>query len=243
MVVYFLNTKHMNILSIVYIFLMYFSSLSCSKDVYPKTIPPEARYDKRTNSYVYIANGKKKVWNENGELFSEESLDEVGRSHGLYQSFFPSTGALLSRGNFKNGEREGVWEWYFPNGRIYYRSGYSSEKKRQVWIETNLLGNEHGLHERYYSSGNLEERGSFEFGLKTGVWEKFYKNGNFEHGGRYKSDKKVGKWLYLYPDGKKVAGEEFDESGKFLNRSTFYPDGSPECTTLVDKTECKKILQ
>lgn len=249
-----LNTKFMNyigllciyvhrknILNAIVSFVCIVIFLSCSKNQNPSSIPQDARYDKRTNSYVLVANGQKKIWNEHGELFSEEGLDEVGRSHGEYKSFFPSTGSLLSKGNFKNGEREGVWEWYFPNGKIYYKSGYSSERKRQVWIETNLLGNEHGIHERYYPNGRLEERGKYDFGLKTGYWEKFYKNGNFEHDGNYESDKKIGKWLYLYPDGKKEAEEEFSESGKLIYRNTYFPDGTIECIIRIDSKKCNKL--
>jgi antitoxin component YwqK of YwqJK toxin-antitoxin module len=219
----------------------FFVCISCSKNKNPESIPSGATYNKKTNSFSLIISGKKKVWNEKGQLFSETSLDSKNRENGQSLTFFPETGAILSKGNFVEGKREGIWEWYYPNGNIYYRSGYSPDKKREVWISTNLLGNEHGIHERYYENGQLEEKGSYEFGLKVDKWEKYYKNGKLEHFGSYQSDKKIGQWIYLYPDGKKVAEETFDSNGKLESRETFYPDGSRECSFFQNKLDCIAI--
>ncbi len=216
--------------------------INCAKNKYPDSIPTLATYDKKSNSYILIKDNIKTVWNEKGQIFSETNLDELGRENGTSKTFFPETGALLSVGNFKSGEREGIWEWYFPDGKIYYRSGYSPDKKRQVWIATNVLGNEHGIHERYYDNGNIEERGTYEFGLKVGRWEKFFKNGKQEHFGSYSSDKKIGIWVYLYPNGNKVAEEKYDENGKLINRTTFYPNGKEECIVSSDSRACNEII-
>lgn len=223
--------------------LLFFSSyllifLFCSQKKNPESIPKNAKYDKKTNSYSIIDQGSKKVWNEKGQLFSQTYLNENLQENGLSLAFFPETGAILSRGNFVEGKREGIWEWYYPNGNIYYRSGYSSDKKREVWISTNLLGNEHGIHERYYENGQLEEKGEYEYGLKIEKWEKFYKNGKLEQFGKYNKDKKIGEWIYLYPDGKQVARELYDSLGKLQSRSTFYPDGSKECDLVLEKLNC-----
>jgi antitoxin component YwqK of YwqJK toxin-antitoxin module len=216
--------------------------INCAKNKYPDSISTLATYDKKSNSYILIKDNIKTVWNEKGQIFSETNLDELGRENGTSKTFFPETGALLSVGNFKNGEREGIWEWYFPDGKIYYRSGYSPDKKRQVWIATNVLGNEHGTHERYYDNGKIEERGTYEFGLKVGRWEKYFKNGKQEHFGTYSSDKKIGIWVYLYPNGNKVAEEKYDENGKLINRTTFYPNGKEECIVSSDSRACNEII-
>lgn len=231
--IFFMN-RVLLILTILYI--------SCVKNKYPDTVPPDAKFDKKTSSFILVKDGVRKVWNESGELFSEESLDNLGRNNGAYRSYFPSSGALLSRGSYKDGEREGIWEWYFPDGKIYYKSGYSPDRKRQVWIETNLLGNEHGIHERYYPNGQIEEKGTFEYGLKIGEWEKYYKNGKLEHRGFYRADKKIGEWVYLYHDGKSAVNELFDGDGKLISRSTFYPNGELECKISPPKNvECNKL--
>ena len=235
----YLNIKcYFYYLKISFLFLFLLSFHFCKENKSNSSLPKEAIYEKKTNSYSLITDGKKKVWNEKGQLFSEVELDEVQRENGNAKTYFPENGKLLSTGKYKNGEREGIWEWYFPNGNLYYRSGYSPDKKRQVWIATNVLGNEHGIHERYYENGQLEEKGSYEYGLKVGKWEKYYKNGKPEHYGSFKNDKKIGKWIYLYPDGKIVTEENFDENGKLINRSTFYPDGSPECMITEKEKKC-----
>jgi antitoxin component YwqK of YwqJK toxin-antitoxin module len=131
---------------------------------------------KKTNSYSLTSGGVKKVWNDKGQLFSLTNLDDRLLENGLSLTFFPETGAILSRGNFVEGKREGIWEWYFPDGKLYYRSGYSPYKQRQVWISTNLLGNEHGIHERFYENGQLEEKGFLYTQNITGDTQKIINN-------------------------------------------------------------------
>ena len=133
----------------IFSIIIIFNSIYCVKSKYPESVPPNAIYSKKTNSYSLTSTGIKKVWNDKGQLFSQTAIDGSLRENGLSLTFFPETGAVLSRGNFVEGKREGIWEWYFPDGNLYYRSGYSPDKQRQVWISTNLLGNEHGIHERY----------------------------------------------------------------------------------------------
>jgi antitoxin component YwqK of YwqJK toxin-antitoxin module len=233
-----MTKKMVQILSIP---IFIFNFLYCVKNKFPESVPPNAIYSKKTNSYSLTSSGIKKVWNDQGQLFSQTNIGDTFQENGLSLTFFPETGAILSRGNFVEGKREGIWEWYFPDGKLYYRSGYSPDKQREVWISTNLLGNEHGIHERYYENGQLEEKGFYEFGLKIDKWEKYYKNGKLEQYGNYNQDKKIGEWTYLYPDGKMVAKEIYDQVGKLQLRSTFYPDGSKECTLNVNKLDCTSI--
>ena len=140
-----------------------------------------------------------------------------------------------------NSLKDGLWYWYFPNGNIYYKQNFNHAKRRtDFWVETNLLGNEHGSYERYYENGKLEERGEFDTGYKSGKWEKFYPTGQMEYTGEYSKGKKIGNWKFFYPDGKKEAAEVFDSKTELISRITFFPDGSLNCKNEKNNPlECK----
>jgi antitoxin component YwqK of YwqJK toxin-antitoxin module len=210
----------------------------------PEGIPKKAVYDKKRNVYTHIENGIRKIWVETGELYSECQVDELGREHGECKNYFPKTGKLITEGKSIHGERDGVWYWYFPNGQVYYKLTLAHDKKRPVWIETNLLGNEHGLYERFYEDGNLDERGMYDSGYRMGSWEKYYRNGNVEFRGNYKKDKKIGDWKYYYIDGKLEIEEKFTEEGVLVYRKTFFPDGSLACEIepAKNKNQCNSPI-
>ncbi|MCB1141587.1 MAG: hypothetical protein KDK54_05075 [Leptospiraceae bacterium] len=202
----------------------------CKEPVSIEGLPKEAVYDRKTNSFTLNEPGKKTVWNKEGKLFSVIELNEIGIEHGLAITYFPGTQSILSEGRYNNGKREGIWIWYFPDGKVYYRSGYSSEKQRPIWIATNALGNEDGIHERYYPNGNPEEKGFYDGGLKTGDWIKYFPNGKLEFRGSYQKDKKIGYWTYFYSDGTPEVEERFSDEGKLIERKTYFPDGRLSCS-------------
>lgn len=208
---------------------------------YPQGVPKSARFDKRKNLYIHTENGYQKIYTSEGKLYSECELDDVMREHGLCKTFLPTTGAVLSIGRYVHGERDGEWIWNFPNGNLYYKLNFSHEKKRKVWIETNLLGNEHGAYFRYYPNGQLEEQGFYDTGLKTGKWKKFYYNGKLEYEGEYLKDKKILYWKYYYPNGKLEMEEKFTNDGNFLFRKTYFPNGKLNCISELSKeSKCLK---
>lgn len=210
----------------------------------PATVPKNAAYEKKRNLYTQIENGIRRTWIETGELYSECQLDEQGREHGECKNYFPKTGKVVAEGKNIHGERDGVWHWYFPDGKIYYKLTLAHDKKRPVWIETNLLGNEHGPYERFYEDGKLDERGSYDGGYRTGSWEKFYRSGRLEYKGNYKKDKKTEDWKYYYSDGTLEVEEKFDSEGILIYRKTYFPDGKLNCeVNKLEKVEkCKSPI-
>jgi len=195
----------------------------------PKGISPTAVYDKKRNLYILVENGVRKQFTEKGQLYSECEVDSQGREHGICKTFLPETGQVLSEGRYINGERDGVWIWNFPDGKPYYKLSFSHKKKRKVWLETNLLGNEHGEYFRFYNNGKLEEKGFYDTGLKTGKWERYYLNGKLEYTGNFFQDKKILDWTYYYPNGSLEAEESFTKEGTLIQRTTYYPNGNLAC--------------
>jgi len=66
----------------------------------------------------------------------------------------------------KDGEKNGPWVEYYPNGKdIFFKGGYKNGKKDGKWVF-------------YYMNGNVENEGSFKNDLKDGVWAQYYRDGN-----------------------------------------------------------------
>ena len=58
------------------------------------------------------------------------------------------------------GEREGLWEWFYENGNIRWRTSYKEGKMD-------------GIEEGFYPSGNISMRTPYKEGKMDGVREWF----------------------------------------------------------------------
>ena len=77
-----------------------------------------------------------------------------------------SNGNVLVKGQKNSkGEREGIWERFYPNGKIYWRIPYREGKMD-------------GIEERFYENGNIRWRTPYKDGKVDGIEELFYSNGN-----------------------------------------------------------------
>ena len=46
------------------------------------------------------------------------------KKEGLWEDYYWSNGQACSKGYYKNGEREGYWEYYDYNGELKYKEFY-----------------------------------------------------------------------------------------------------------------------
>jgi antitoxin component YwqK of YwqJK toxin-antitoxin module len=74
-------------------------------------------------------------------------------------------GQLGSRGNYIDGKREGLWEWFYENGQLWSRENFKDGKLD-------------GLYESFYDNGQLRIRGNFIDGEPDGLLEYFDEEGN-----------------------------------------------------------------
>ena len=86
---------------------------------------------------------------------------------------YRENGDLQSRGNYKDGKLDGLWEDFNENGQLMIRENYKN-------------GELNGLYELFYENGQLEDRGNFKDGEPDGLWEYFDKNGELQWKGTYK---------------------------------------------------------
>ncbi|TGK88194.1 hypothetical protein EHQ23_04940 [Leptospira bourretii] len=204
------------------------------------SIPKDANYEKKTNLYLLVGDGFYREWYENGNLITEVPVDALGQPNGYGKKLNYLSGITIMEGNMINGERDGLWKFYFSDGKLYIEQNYKvGNRKKQLWIRSAELGNETGSYHRYFRSGRLNEKGFFDGGLRTGDWVRYYPDTKVEEKGSYENDKKVGEWFYYYPTGAKEASEIYSNEGELISRSTFYPNGKVWCLVRKGKEpEC-----
>ncbi|TGN21102.1 toxin-antitoxin system YwqK family antitoxin [Leptospira idonii] len=198
----------------------------------PNNVPEEAKYNRKTNLYQLVQEGKDRSWFQNGTLVVETEVNEFGISNGLSQRFDYVTGVVIASGNYQNLERSGVWKWNFSDGKAYYEMNFTpGVRKKSFWMATLEWGNENGPYYRYFKNGRISEKGFYDGGNRTGDWLKYYPDTKIESKGSYANDKKAGEWFYYYPDGRKEAYEKYSDLGEFEYRVTYYPNGTVWCET------------
>ena len=71
----------------------------------------------------------------------------------------PFTGEVegLDQGKFKEGKKEGSWEYYFENGQLWKKGNYKNGKKEGLWV-------------RHLSNGQLISKGAYKNDTEDGEW-------------------------------------------------------------------------
>ncbi|GBF50697.1 MORN repeat protein [Leptospira ryugenii] len=198
----------------------------------PKSVPIEAKYNRKLNLYILQKDGFEYSWYENGNLIAKTQLNEYGMYNGLAERYDYNSGLLITKGAYTLSEKSGQWVWKYSDGKPYYEMNFSpGVRKRKFWYPTLEWGNENGQYVRYFPNGRVSEKGSYDGGNRSGDWVKYYPDTKIESKGTYFEDYKVGDWFYYYPDGRKEAIEVYSPKGDLLQRITYYPNGSVWCET------------
>lgn len=61
-----------------------------------------------------------------------------------------------------------------------------------------------GLFISWFKSGQIEQKGVFDHGVRKGLWVIWYENGQKKSAGRYRSGLKEGQWTAWYQNGKRM---------------------------------------
>jgi antitoxin component YwqK of YwqJK toxin-antitoxin module len=221
-----LHSRLMYFLSIIFIL---FIIIDCKANDLPSGIPEAAKFDRKKNIYILSDEKFNYVYYPNGSLYEKCEHDENLKLNGRCENYLKDSNKIISYGNFKNGQRHGVWTWTFPDGQNYVIQNFTYGKKKDFWIPIEIWGNENGPYQRFYPNGILEEEGSFDTGEKTGFWKKYYPDGSLEYTGNYLKSKKILDWKYFYPNDNLEAKELYDRNGVLIQRTTYYPNGSLWC--------------
>ena len=116
-----------------------------------------------------------------------------------YIKYYDNGNVRIKGQKNSKGQEEGIWEWFYVDGNIRWRTSYKEDKKD-------------GIEESFYADGNIEIRTSYVEGKRDGIAECFYSDGNIEIRTSYVEDKLDG------------IEEEFDEQGNII-RTRVWKDG------------------
>lgn len=104
---------------------------------------------------------------------------------------------------YKDGKREGLWQIFHENGRLY-KTGYVRN------------GMDDGAFREYFKSGILRYEYHYDLGKKTGAWKGWYNNGTPYTERNFHNDQLHGKVLVWDENG--VLTKEYDYvMGKLIN--------------------------
>jgi antitoxin component YwqK of YwqJK toxin-antitoxin module len=88
--------------------------------------------------------------------------------HGTKETYFLETKIIKRRINYKNGKKDGLYEEWYPDGKLETRYSYKNEKMDglyeywymdgKLWIKCNYKNGEHkGLYQLWSMYGDLME--------------------------------------------------------------------------------------
>jgi antitoxin component YwqK of YwqJK toxin-antitoxin module len=125
-------------------------------------------------------------------------------------------------GRLKDGDREGQWKQFFPDGSLSaiasYHKGQLDGEVVCFDFEGNTISREQwkgdllqGFSEYYFSNGNIEKKGSYHMGQYAGEWKFYGESGQLIRQGNYKEGLPDGNWQIYNEHGTLI------QEGKYIN--------------------------
>jgi antitoxin component YwqK of YwqJK toxin-antitoxin module len=139
-----------------------------------------------------------------------------GKFHGDFEDFEPENAArglgLYQTGTYRDGQREGRYEYLYPSGVLRGRGTYENDLEEglyESWFEngeprsktTHLAGEVDGPAEGYYENGQLEEKTTYLAGEVDGLLETYHENGQLRGKSTYVDGKPDGQYESYHENG------------------------------------------
>jgi len=146
------------------------------------------------------------------------------------------SGNLFMKGNYINGQKDGMWVTYFPNETLHKIENYGNDKlnglslifdNRSMVSEENTYKNNilHGTVKKYINGRILEDL-KYKNGFQHGLQKKYYEGGQIQEESEYNNGLRHGfaKW---YSINRHIVAEFQYEQGKLEgNQNYYYPNGN-----------------
>lgn len=143
-------------------------------------------------------NGKKETVNFNyvdgvisGEGPTIKSETPVGK-----WIYYDSSGRIIAKGQFVDGERDGAWEWYHENGKLKEEGSYEK-------------GLEQGVYNFYHDNGNRSLTVTFKDGKLEGTYNSYTKHGGPLEKRSYKNGEMNGLRQHFFEAGQSLVKYEY----------------------------------
>jgi uncharacterized protein len=165
-----------------------------------------------------------------------KTLGKYGNESGTFpvQVYFP-TGELKVKGEFKKGNRNGLWKFYYRTGGLSSEYEYVDGKAHGAATEYYESGakkivttykddEHHGYHQEFYQNGQTKVEGWFQDGDRQQQWVEYSVDGKIESDFYYINDRVEGDAYEFNGDGKIIAATRY-ENDVVQNYENFGPDG------------------
>ena len=173
------------------------------------------------------------IYSPDSTIMGTGVIDGVIKT-GLWKFYTRKTNTLFTEGSYKNGERDGTWTSYYPNGKrkdvAEYRAGklfgpakYFDEDgalQREMIFQDSMLV---GRYTEYYGSSDtpsyidpktVKVEGQYENGLKTGQWITYFEFGEIAIREFFEKGLREGPYLEYDPQGN-IVTEAMAVKGQF----------------------------
>src|SRR6185369_14012722 len=130
-----------------------------------------------TNEKVTNFKSSSYYWYGQGDLRSTQGNYSGKLLHGAFEKFNRNH-ALIEKGKFENGLKEGTWTRWYPDGK--FQSNYR-------WRN----GARHGRFEEYHLGGGISRAGSYSRDKLSGSVKVYDKNGSMTEKLRYRQGKLI----------------------------------------------------
>lgn len=124
---------------------------------------------------------------KNGQVTGEGVVLEDGERNGPWKDFYPD-GSLKAEGNYDHGKQTGDWKFYYPDGKTEQRGKF------------NKSGKFDGVWKWYFENGELFREENYRNGLKDGLSTTYDENGKVVEEGEFVEDNEDGPWFEVMGD-------------------------------------------
>ena len=145
------------------------------------------------------------------EVVQKISIENEKVKDGPFEVFHDSYGSVKLEGNYLNGKKSGVWEYFSPEGILLISGNYKNGVKDGIWKDY-WCSKKPTLHfqvtyengkiidgpfESFYENGQLLMTGNYYKGRKHGIWKSYDENGEIYHQGTFRNGILV-EYVYTY---------------------------------------------
>jgi TonB family protein len=162
---------------------------------------------------MYFDNSWEQCAKEEAKYYRIIKMD-LGGDFMFHVTDYYLSGNAQMTGTYKSirpDDREGVFTWYYPDGR----------KQQECEYNNNQL---HGTFQEWYEDGQIKSKESFTDGFLDGPMKTWRKDGKPELDAQYSKGEKHGYFISYYKNGQ-IARKELYDNGKFIEGQCYTQDG------------------
>jgi len=173
-------------------------------------------------------------------LLSQNVTDTKGFKQGEWRKL-DAMGKVIYEGRFKDNVPQGVFKYYYDDGKIRSELTYSADGKSAAAVNFHPNGKKMAVgqytetkkdgHWKYYN--DLETLSAEEFyqkGIRTGIWKTYYDDGKLLEECPYSYGFKQGLCKQYFSDGSVKSELNFDKDKYEGAAKHYYPNGKPMLT-------------